>query len=56
MLSVNLFVFQDTQAAAMVDVALRKAGLEVDPSLYCLVEIDNVTGGYYLIISLILIC
>jgi serine/threonine protein kinase len=42
--SVMLFVFQDTHAAAMVDVALKKAGLNVESTQYCLVEIDNVTG------------
>jgi len=39
-----LFVFQDTHAAAMVDVAIRKAGITADSTQYCLVEIDNVTG------------
>lgn len=44
--SVMLFVFKDTSAAAMVDVALKQAGMDVDPNLYCLAEVDNVTLGW----------
>ena len=43
--SVMLFVFQDTHAIAMVDVALKQAGVDADPNHYCLVEIDNLTLG-----------
>ena len=43
--SVMLFVFQDTHAAAMVDVAIKQGRIEADPLNYCLAVIDNVTMG-----------
>ena len=45
--SVMLFVFQDTHAAAMVDVALKQGKVDADPLNYCLFVVDNVTLGRF---------